>query len=610
MGSISLVRGLAAVITERRRLLRMLQLASRRPLAVFAAVAVFTAIAPLATSLLTGRLVGDVEAGRAGLSFEVVATAIALALSIVALQQISAVRGASSRRLAASIDASVRSEVRMLAARTLPFAVVEGREFQLDAARACDPGQMWRSRTGGAAAVGQLSLVIRFAGTFVMAGVIATVNPGVAVVVTALAIALRALIRREWITHARVTDRSVPLAQDAADLEAAFIEPKHAREFAVFGFGGWLTDRWRAIHDEAAAPPRAVVERIAREQWWLSLLSLLLAAIVIGWLALDAVGARVSAAQLALALVGSVSILSGMANMGPEPFDIDYGLGAVAAFDRMRALVPTTAATPGVAPTRVSEVPPVVEVDRVAFHYGEGEGVFRDVALRIEPGERLALVGRNGAGKSTLTKLLSGLYAPSSGSIRFNGLDTAEPDGAALAGASVAVMHQESLRLPLDLRGNVTMGHAAGDSEIWHALDVAGIGATLRDEGVELSTPMWNAEGERRGLSGGQWQRVCLARAVFSAAHGTRILILDEPTSQLDVEGETRFYDEVMGALDGTTVVLITHRLSTVRRADRIALLDAGGIAELGTHEQLMRADGAYAAMFRLQASRFEEPAS
>lgn len=122
-----------------------------------------------------------------------------------------------------------------------------------------------------------------------------------------------------------------------------------------------------------------------------------------------------------------------------------------------------------------------------------------------------------------------------------------------------------------------------------------------------MSTPLWNTTDAATDLSGGQWQRLTLARAILAARRGKRVLILDEPTSQYDVRGETNFYNTVMAELAGVTVVLITHRLSTVRRADRIALLQDGQISEVGTHDELLDHGGAYAAMFRVQADRFRE---
>ena len=228
------------------------------------------------------------------------------------------------------------------------------------------------------------------------------------------------------------------------------------------------------------------------------------------------------------------------------------------------------------------------------------------MTLQIHSGERLAVVGRNGAGKSTLTKLISGLYEPTAGEIRVNGLLATGPETSSLS-SLVASMNQEALRIPRDVRMNIALGATATDAEVWNALEVAGLSDVFRRRGIDLSTQLWNSTGPTSELSGGQWQRMALARAVFAAQHGKKILVLDEPTSQFDVKGETAFFDRVIDSLKGVTVILITHRLSTVRRADRIALLEDGVVTEIGSHSELMGKGGSYASMFRAQADRFLE---
>ena len=154
---------------------------------------------------------------------------------------------------------------------------------------------------------------------------------------------------------------------------------------------------------------------------------------------------------------------------------------------------------------------------------------------------------------------------------------------------------------------SVALTVTATDDEVWAALELAGLREVFERRRITLTTPLWNTTDAATDLSGGQWQRLTLARAILAARRGKRVLILDEPTSQYDVRGETNFYNTVMAELAGVTVVLITHRLSTVRRADRIALLQDGRISEVGTHDELLEHGGAYAAMFRAQADRFRE---
>ncbi len=598
---VSRVRSLAA---ERLRLLRLVLVAERVPLALFALVGVLSVGAPVVTSLLTGVLAQQLRAsGDVGLA---IGAGVGIAVSIVVLQQAMAFRAPLTARVTSSVDGHIRQRVRHLASEVLPFAVVESAGFQTDTSRACDPGAVtWRSRTPGAAAIGQLWLVFRILSAVALGIVIAIFNPLVAVVALVGAFVIRAIVRREWVGYFRIVDDNAPLGREADDIEAMFTEPRYAREFAVFGFGPWLTEQWRTRQVAATEQGYRALVKIAREQWLTGCIAFVLAVAAFGLLGLDAAAGRLSAPQLAVAMVAVAGAL-GMSSMGWEAWDIDYGLSAVRAYDRIEALGAAQAGRPASKSeiAGASSSAPEVVLDRVAFGY-EGRPVLRSVSLDLIPGERLAIVGRNGAGKSTLTKLISGLYEPEAGEIRFGGMPASSAAGRGLV-SSVAIMNQDALRLPLDVRMNVTLGAPASDDEVWEALTLAGLGEAFRQRGITLSTPLWSTTGAT-DLSGGQWQRLTLARAILSARRGKRVLILDEPTSQYDVRGEAEFYNTVMAGLPGVTVVLITHRLSTVRRADRIALLEDGAISEIGSHQQLMRLGGGYAAMFRAQADRFRE---
>lgn len=587
---------------DRGALLRLLRFATPGPLVGFGIVGGIAAGGPVVSAFLTARLVGDVQAGASTGSALVLQSSV-LALLLVSTQLANSLKDGILERVAASIDGQIRSTVRRLATGALPFAVVESRAFQDDAARACDPGQMYRSRTGGAASTGQLWLSTRIVTTIALAAVLATVNVGVAIVVTVGSFWIRSIVRRQWLGHAKVEDEGASVGQDAQRVEDTFADPRNARELAVFGFGPWLAARWRSLYAEATGPGDEVVRRIVRHQWAPTLLGLAVVGATFAWLGLDLSSGRIRPDQAALALSSMVSILSIMAFIGVEAWDIDYGMGAVRAFLRIGA---AKARPVAYAPLPAPYRPTAIALDRVSFSYADGQPVLSDLSLNVHPGERLAIVGRNGAGKSTLTKLVAGLYLPRSGFVTIGGEPASTGQGIG-AGMTVATMSQEFLRMPFSLRENVTLGAPTDDADIWAALDVVGLGETLRAEGVGLDANLWSARSDARDLSGGQWQRLCLARAILAVRRGKRILVLDEPTSHLDIEGETRFYQEVMSALHGTTVLLITHRLSTIRSADRIAMLDGGRITELGTHDALMERGGSYAAMYRAQADRFVE---
>jgi ATP-binding cassette subfamily B protein len=218
-------------------------------------------------------------------------------------------------------------------------------------------------------------------------------------------------------------------------------------------------------------------------------------------------------------------------------------------------------------------------------------------------------VGENGAGKTTLVKLICRLYEPTGGRITVDGADLAE-----LAPAEwhrrVAAIFQDFARYQLSARDNVSMGAP------WLAGDMDKLRAAARRAGaldlIEALPRGWDTVLSRAyeggvDLSGGQWQRIALARAMFAVEGGARVLILDEPTASLDVRAEAELYDRFLEITEGLTTVLISHRFSTVRRADRIVVLEGGRLVESGSHGELMEEGGRYAAMFRVQAERFVE---
>jgi ABC-type multidrug transport system fused ATPase/permease subunit len=223
--------------------------------------------------------------------------------------------------------------------------------------------------------------------------------------------------------------------------------------------------------------------------------------------------------------------------------------------------------------------------------------------LTIPAGSSLAIVGQNGAGKTTLAKLLCRLYDPQAGAIEVDGVDLRDFDLRSWR-SRVASVFQDFIHFESSLRDNVApLG--APDEMVFAALESAGA-AKLGELDMVL------ARGYQGGteLSGGQWQRIALARALCAVQLGAGVVLLDEPTAQLDVRGEAEIFNRILAYLGdpatrGCTTILISHRFSTVRHADRICVLEHGRVIELGTHEELMSRGGRYRTMFDLQAQRF-----
>jgi len=301
-------------------------------------------------------------------------------------------------------------------------------------------------------------------------------------------------------------------------------------------------------------------------------------------------GSVASFAQLA---VGTSMIAFGGLNWA-----LDGATAPVAAVLRLEAAMASAGAlSAGVAATNGLPAREVRFRD-VTFAYPGGAPVLEHFDLTIPAGSSLAIVGQNGAGKTTLAKLLCRLYDPQQGAVEVDGVDLRQLDLASWR-ARVAAVFQDFIRFELPLRDNVAPA-GAPDEAIRGALDAAGAGDLAPLDAVL-------AKGYAGGtdLSGGQWQRVALARALCAVERGAGLVLLDEPTAQLDVRGEAEIFNRILDATRRSTTILISHRFSTVRHADRICVLEGGQVVELGTHDELMARGGRYRTMFGLQAQRF-----
>ena len=264
--------------------------------------------------------------------------------------------------------------------------------------------------------------------------------------------------------------------------------------------------------------------------------------------------------------------------------------------------LPGVAARPRVGPPPVEDRSLGVEFDHVWFKYPKSEKwILEDFSLTIKPGEKLALVGENGAGKTTLIKLLTRLYEPERGAVRLNGVD--------LRDFAPEEIHRRIGAIFQDyVRYQRTLGENVGFGAIERSRDLPSIEAAGRKSGAdEVAAGLSKGYASRLGrwfddghnLSGGQWQKVALGRAFMRDGE---VLILDEPTSSLDAEAEAAVFERMKALAEGKTALLVSHRFSTVRMADRIVVLKAGRIEELGSHEELLANGGTYARLFELQA--------
>jgi ABC-type multidrug transport system fused ATPase/permease subunit len=378
-----------------------------------------------------------------------------------------------------------------------------------------------------------------------------------------------------------------------------------AKEVRVFGMAGWLVAEYhraiKAIADAeiraAAVPARRFVLAIA-----------ILATGNAGTLIYALTGLRaaeISTAELvafATALVGSAGAASPIASWW-----LSYAAGPMPAiFAAMKDLKShRNIAVHGYSDRKAPQRD--IVLDNVSFRYDNDadHDSLHAITMTIPAGSSIAIVGKNGAGKSTLVKLLCRFYEPASGEIRIDGVALSDWDPNAWQ-SQIAAVFQDFARLRYPLRDNVIPAQSAvgavDDTGIRDALSSAGFPDDISLDA--MLSPLYRGG---RDLSGGQWQRIALARVMFAIRRGARLVVLDEPTAQLDVRGETEVFGQLLDATRDITTILISHRFSTVRRVDTIYVIDDGRIVETGSHEDLMRRCGTYARMFQLQAATYRD---
>lgn len=376
------------------------------------------------------------------------------------------------------------------------------------------------------------------------------------------------------------------------------VGPDPAKELRLFGLADWTVQRFTERRRRLFELQYAATRLRERPMIW-SLLIIAVANGVVFWsLGAAAIDGRLELDRLVV--FAQVAIGVGMIAFGGLNWALDGAAAPVAAVQRLEpAMAPAGALSTGRGVTPVRRGAIEIDLRGLSFRYPQADRpVFDGLDLTVPAGSSLAVVGQNGAGKTTLAKLLCRLYDPDSGTIRIDGTDLRDLDVDAWR-TRVAAVFQDFLKLELPLRDNVAPA-GAPEADILAALADAGA-ADLADLDTRLAT----GYGDGTDLSGGQWQRVALARALCAVRQGAGLVLLDEPTAQLDVRGEAAIFDRILTATRDVTTILISHRFSTVRHADRICVLENGHVVELGSHDELMALGGRYRTMFDLQAQRF-----
>jgi ATP-binding cassette, subfamily B, bacterial len=401
------------------------------------------------------------------------------------------------------------------------------------------------------------------------------------------------------IWHDRNTDEVRAAQRDADYAYRLAVDPPASKELRLFGLAGWTIGRFIATRTRLHELQYAATRLRERPVVW-SMLLVVAANILVFWLlAGAAVAGRISLGEAVVYVQSTVGVST--IAFGGFSWALDGAAAPVAAVLRLEpAMRAAGCLQSGVRPADATPAREIRLRD-VSFAYPGGAPILQRLDLTIPAGSSLAIVGQNGAGKTTIAKLLCRLYDPQSGSIEIDGVDLREFDLASWR-ARVAAVFQDFMRLELPLRDNVAPS-GAPDEIVRAALESAGA-ANL----ATLDTVLARGYSGGTDLSGGQWQRIALARALAAVALGAGLVLLDEPTAQLDVRGEAEIFDRLLAATRHCTTILISHRFSTVRHADRICVLEEGRVIELGTHDELMALGGRYRTMFDLQAQRFNVP--
>jgi ABC-type multidrug transport system fused ATPase/permease subunit len=405
------------------------------------------------------------------------------------------------------------------------------------------------------------------------------------------------LLRESAVWRDRNTEEVRAAQRDSEYAYRLAVDPPAAKELRTFGLVDWTLERFIGRRKRLHELQYAATRLRERPLTWSVLV--VIAANVVVFVSLASAAADGSLELGRLVTFATSAVAASAIAFGGLSWVIDGASAPVAAVLRLEPGMRAEGALPGGA--RPADGMPSGEIRfrGVRFTYPSGgPQVLDGFDISIPAGSSLAIVGPNGAGKTTLAKLLCRLYDPQSGEILVDGVDLRELDLETWR-ARVTAVFQDFIRFELPLRDNVAP-RGAPDEALLDALSDAGASG-LADLGTVLARGYPNGT----DLSGGQWQRVALARALCAIKLGAGLVLLDEPTAQLDVRGEAEIFDRILAATRGCTTVLISHRFSTVRHADRICVLEHGRVVELGSHSELMALGGRYRTMFDLQAQRF-----
>ena len=575
--------------------------AGPRELVKFTVLGMVSATVQPFTVVLGSMLVGRIASGRTGQ-----VTFMDVLPIIGGLWLVSAVQRAISAYQGFGRDLFVRrvqleAERRLLAkASTIDLGHFDNSDWHDRLARA-KRDVSWRP---GDLTWSVLGLSGNIVTILLMAGILASLHWALVVLALGAAVTSLLLERRNTVRMYEFFYTETPEEREREYLGNLLVEPKSTKEVRAYVLAEHILDRYRRISEALLLKRTEMYRAGASTSLITGLVTGTSVALAYAFVAWRGVNGLIDAGGIVL-VIGAFAAVSGtLSNISSTFVAVDQHttfLDDYFSFLAIETLVPT-AADPKAIPHRLAQG---IEFRDVTFKYPGGNSPAVDgLNLHIKDGELLALVGENGTGKSTFVKLLLRFYDPDRGSVRIGGVDLRDIPPEVLR-ERIGVLFQDFATYELTVRENVMMGRpgaVADDERVHKALRDARADALVKKLPAGLDSRTGRLFEGGHDLSGGEWQRLALARIMYRDAD---VWILDEPTSSLDPEAEAAVFAELKASLKGRIGIVISHRFSTVRIADRIAVIDDGRVQEIGTHEELLAARGRYARLFELQAAGY-----
>jgi ATP-binding cassette subfamily B protein len=439
-----------------------------------------------------------------------------------------------------------------------------------------------------------------------MASLLASLHYVLVILALAAAVLSLALERRVTSQMYEFFYKETPEERERQYLGDLLAQPRTTKELRAYVLADYLLGRHGKISEDLFKQRERMYRKGTRTSVMTGLVSGTTLALAYVFVAVKGASGAIDPGGVVLVIGAFTSVAGTLGNISSTFVAVDQHttfLDDYFSFLAIEPLVPTPAS-----PKTVPAIVDGIDFDDVSFKYPGGSGpAVEGLTLHIRPGELLALVGENGAGKSTLVKLLLRFYDADRGSVRVGGVDVKDLDPSELR-SRIGVLFQDYASYELSIRENVVMGRPDGvgvgsdDGRVLKALRDARSEWLLKKMPNGLDSKVGRLFEGGHDLSGGEWQRLALARIMYRDAD---VWILDEPTSSLDPEAEAGIFAELKENLRGRIGIVISHRFSTVRIADRIAVIADGHVTELGTHEELLAANARYAELFELQAAGY-----